>query len=44
VDALVNLKVYVNGTYEDEQNFSGCAYNGSWVYQVNKATGDLTRK
>jgi hypothetical protein len=44
VDAKVNLKVYVNGVYEDERNFSGCAYDGSWVYQVDKATGALTRK
>ena len=44
VDAKVNLKVYVNNVFADEQSFSGCAYNGSWVYTVDKATGALKMK
>jgi hypothetical protein len=43
VDAKVNLKVYVNDVFEDERAFHGCAYDGSWTYKINKATGELVR-
>lgn len=43
IDSRINLKVYVNNTFEDERSFKGCALAGEWEYSVDKATGELIR-
>lgn len=44
IDSKVNVKVYVNGTFADEQFFNGCAFSGTFEWTINKDTGKLTYK
>lgn len=41
--SVVRLRILVDGVFEDERNFDGCAFNGVWEYTVDKATGKLNR-
>lgn len=43
VGSRVSLRVVVDGVFEDERNFDGCAFNGVWEYSVDKASGELVR-
>jgi hypothetical protein len=38
------VKLYINGKFTDEQFFNGCAFNGTFEYTINKATGSWARK
>jgi hypothetical protein len=41
--SVVRLQVLVDGVFEDERNFDGCAFVGVWEYSIDKATGQLLR-
>ena len=44
IDSKVNVKLYVNGAFADEQFFNGCAFSGKFEYSINKGTGGWARK
>ncbi|MGE0598330.1 MAG: thiol-activated cytolysin family protein [Dehalococcoidia bacterium] len=44
VDSKVDVKLYVNGVFADEQFWNGCAFDGTFGYSINKDTGKWSRK
>ncbi len=44
LDSKVDVKLYVNGKFADEQFWNGCAFDGTFGYSINKSTGNWSRK